>query len=163
MTARQWTHGAVTIEGLTLGNDARSVTLPRRFFNYFVTDGILRPLGGEGSHLTGIGYTRTGNDIAIRGDTGQVVLVRKGSFEIASMVNTNLEAFLEFMGLCEDRYPYYTDEGDLDDSIEASDGLRSELNEIDPGALGQGSYWSDFLSDVAIGDYAEVSDDESDE
>jgi hypothetical protein len=102
-----------------------------------------------------------GDGIAIRGDTGQVVLVRKGSFEVASMVNANLEAFLEFMGQCEDRYPYYTDEGDLDDSIEASDRLRSELSEIDPGALREGSYWSDFLSDVAIGDYAEVSDNES--
>jgi SUKH-4 immunity protein len=163
MTDRQWTHGAVTVEGITLGDDTLSVTLPRRFFNYFVTDGILRPLEGGGGHLAGIGYTRTGDDIAIRGDTGQVVLVRKDSFEIASMVNTNLEAFCEFMGLCEDRYPYYTDEGDLDDSIEASDGLRSELSGIDPAALREGSYWSDFLSDVAIGDYAEVSDDGSDE
>jgi hypothetical protein len=163
MASHQWAHGAVILEGLVVGDRAHHATLPRRFFYYFTTDGDLRPLGGGETRLTGIGYASTGDDIAVDGDTGQVVLVCRGTSEGASLINTSLDAFVNFLRLCEDRYPYYTDEGDLDDSIEAASSLRSELVGIDPDALRQGSYWSDFLSGVAMGDYAEVSDDESDE
>ena len=156
---RQWLFGAATFKNLreypafaASPDGGRMIGLPQRFFHYFTTDGLLRPLD-HGTGIIRFGYSISGDYIAVDSASGRVVLANAKTSSISSVVNSSLANFIDFLQVCESRYPYYADEGDLDDSIQAAEALRNELASIDPAALEPGTYWSDFLSDVAIGDY----------
>lgn len=159
-----WLHGGVVVNDLadrSIPRNLRGVGshLPSRFFHYFMTAEAFHSLGRSGrAGLVEIGRSRSGDLVAVEENTGKVVLADPENLRVSSVINVNLEAFIRFMEICEDRYPYYSDEGDLDESIEFAMSLRDELTLVDPDALSPGSYWSDFISDVANGDYAEPVD-----
>jgi hypothetical protein len=129
--------------------------IPTRFFFYFRSDGTVETVhGGSGRTFVRFGYTRDKEYICLAGDDLTVVEISPRDNSVISLAGSSLGQFLDIMAFCEDRYPYYTDEDDIDTTIEASSSLRRNLSAIDSEALSPGSYWSNFLSDVANGDYA---------
>ncbi|MFC1429409.1 SUKH-4 family immunity protein [Streptacidiphilus sp. N1-3] len=167
---RQWINGSCTYSGESLAGlpeelveACRGGLIPTRFFHYFRADpAIERVPDSEGRDLTRIGFSLSGDYIVVGSKDGNLLQVDSVDLHTVSVVNSSLNAFVAFMSLCEERYPYYSDagEGDFEVSIAASEQLGEELTPLDPGALVPGTYWSDFLSDVANGDYAEVVDEE---
>ncbi|MGX4736166.1 SUKH-4 family immunity protein [Kitasatospora griseola] len=167
---RQWINGSCTYSEESLARlpeelveACRHGLFPTRFFHYFRADpAIERMSDSEGHELTRVGFSLSGDYIVVGSTDGRVLQVDSVDVHTVSVVNSSLNAFADFMSLCEERYPYYSDsgEGDFEVSIAASEQLREELTPLDPGALAPGTYWSDFLSDVANGDYAEVVDEE---
>jgi hypothetical protein len=130
----------------------RAVGLPRRFFHYFTTDGVLRPID-SGTGIIGFGYSIVGDHVALDTGNGRVVLVRAKTRCIFSVVNSSLANFVDFLQVCESRYPYYPEKVGFDDSELAAEAIEGQLADIDPVALDPGTYWSDFISDVANGIY----------
>jgi hypothetical protein len=164
-----WVNGSATFSEAELGNIAGGATdllatrsVPVRFFHYFWTDGSIERLtDGNGRSFVRFGFTRGDELICLALDDLSILQIWPHDLSILTMVNSDLDNFLGFMALCEERYPYYTDEGegDFEVFIEASERLNGELAQIDSGALAPGSYWSNFLADVSNGDYAETVDE----
>lgn len=155
----QWRSGAATYENLadypsfpSSARGRRAVGLPRRFFHYFTTDGVLRPID-SGTGIIGFGYSIAGDHVALDTGSGRVVLVRAKTGFIFSVINSSLGSFVDFLQVCESRYPYYPDKVGFDDAELAAEALQGQLADIDPVALDPGTYWSDFISDVANGIY----------
>lgn len=135
-------------------------SIPARFFFYFRSDGTVETFeGGSGQALVRFGYTRDNEYICLAAGDLNVLEVLPRDNSVISLAGSGLDQFLELMAACEDRYPYYTDEDDIETSIEAASSLERELSAIDPEAISPGSYWSNFLSDVANGDYSVTADE----
>jgi hypothetical protein len=170
---REWLNGSAwypdaALEALpaTLSAVFSSGAIPKRFFYYFTADGGIEEVQGvPGRRLARFGHTRPGDYVAVDLDTSEVFHIRVRGTGDVTLINSSLEAFSEFMWLCETRYPYYTTGGDADFDVfvAAANRLKSELSLIDSHAFEPGSYWSDFLSDVGNGDYGEPSDEDEDE
>jgi hypothetical protein len=144
----------VTVRGLL---ESRSI--PVRFFSYFRSDGTVETIqSASGRAFVRFGYTRDDNNICLATDDQTVVEVWPRDNSITSLAGSCLGKFLDIMAVCEDRYPYYTDQDELETLIEAANALERELRTIDPEVLVPDSYWSVFLSDVQMGYYA-VSED----
>lgn len=165
----QWLNGPARFPGGTIERLPPSVgdvlaggRIPAEFFHYFRSDGAAEQISSpDGRHLTRIGFTRSGDYVAVDDDNLTVLQLRPVDLAVSSVINTTLESFAEFLAICEDEYPYYTDDDSGFEACEAAaDNLRSVLMRIDARALDPGTYWSDFLADVANGDYAEVVDDD---
>jgi SUKH-4 immunity protein len=163
-----WMEGQVAYDPGALGQVGAAVrglleshSIPVRFFSYFRADGTVKTIrDGSGRAFVQFGYTRDDRYICLAGDDLTVVEVRPRDNSITSLAGSGLDQFLSIMAVCEDRYPYYTDQDELETLIEAANSLERELRAIDPEVLGPDSYWSVFLIDVQMGDYAEVSEDE---
>jgi hypothetical protein len=166
---RQWKNGPAAFADDSLGQAGSLVAdlfegnvLPLRFFHYFMTDGSAELMkSSAGRPVLRFGFSRGSDVICLALDDLSVVELTSRDNSIVSFVNTSMEKLIDFLGLCEDRYPYYPaaededeDEGDFLVSMQAADRLRAELLPIDEPALAPGTYWSDFLSDVANGDYS---------
>jgi hypothetical protein len=130
-----------------------SRSIPARFFSYFRSNGTVEAIrDGSGRKLVRFGYTRDNEYICLAAGDLTVLEVLPRDNSAISLAGSGLDQFLDLMAACEDRYPYYTDEGDIETSIEVASSLKRELSAIDPEAISPGSYWSNFLSDVANGD-----------
>lgn len=162
-----WLNGGTTYPPAALedaGPVARGllegVVAPTRFFYWFSTDGsvdhLVDPTGRE---FVRFGSNRSDRFVCLALDNLSVLDIRPNDLTVRSLINSDFNKFLDFMATLEARYPYYTDEDEIETMIEASRALREELAEIDSDALAPGTYWSDFLSDVANGDYAVSVDD----
>jgi hypothetical protein len=133
--------------------------IPASFFSYFRSDGTVETIqSASGRALVRFGYTRDDNNICLAADDQTVVEVWPRDNSITSLAGSGLGQFLDIMAVCEDRYPYYTDQDELETLIDAANALERELRTIDPEVLAPDSYWSVFLSDVQMGYYA-VSED----
>jgi SUKH-4 immunity protein len=168
---RQWRNGAAQfpsseLESLPAG--LRSIftsgSIPARFFHYFIADNVIEEVHGVPERrLARFGFTRSKDHVAVTLDTFEVLQVRAGGSMEATLINSTLSAFSDFMSYCERRYPYYdvnTGEADLSLFTAASRSLKSELELIDPRAFATDSYWSDFLSDVGRGNFGEPTGEE---
>jgi hypothetical protein len=132
--------------------------IPARFFYYFTATDTLVPVGG----LICFGLTRDQDMVCLEKVDSSVWEVSSRSDGAHSLINSNLDAFLEIMAICEEVISGHErvndDEQELEEEfierwIETSNDLRGRIAIIDPPSLFDGSYWSDFLSDVANGDY----------
>jgi hypothetical protein len=151
---------ALTVVGPVAGDLLRRRPVPTRFFYWFKTDGtVTRQIDSAGRVLVRFGLARSDEYICLTLDDLSIVEVVPADSSVISLVNTDLDKFLDSMAFCETRYPYYTDQDDVDVTIAVSTALRDGLAKIDPRALLPGSYWSNFLADVANGDYSIAVDD----
>jgi hypothetical protein len=163
-TDHTWLNGAVTypaealrVAGPVVGDLLRRRSVPTRFFYWFKTDGtVTRQVDPSGRVLVRFGLTRSDEYICLVLDDLSIVEAAATDSSVISLVNTDLDKFLDFMAFCEDRYPYYTEQDDIDVTIAASSSLRDGLTQMDPNAFLPGSYWCNFLADVANGDYSIV-------
>jgi len=70
-------------------------------------------------------------------------------------MNSSIEAFNRCVEAAIRRYPYYGLNSDLSDRHTISTELAEQIAAIDPAALAdKDSFWSTFVDDVEIGDYA---------
>ena len=170
---REWLNGAaqypnVALEALpaALSSVFASGAIPSKFFYYFTADSAIEEVHGvPGRRVVRFGYTRPGDFVAVDLDNFEVLQIRAGATNVTALINSSIEAFSDFMRLCEERYPYYVTGGDSDFDVfmSAADVLKSGLAVIDSRAFEPGSYWSDFLSDVGNGDYGEPSDEDDED
>lgn len=117
---------------------------------------VLISAGSEGTQADGIllGYSRENVELYLEFRSGNVLLLWPQE-EGRAVVNTSLSAFRESLVQVDARYPFYPKDRDLDMAQDAEEALRRILTEIDGAATADpDGYWSSFLEDVAVGDYA---------
>ncbi|MBC6471369.1 SUKH-4 family immunity protein [Actinomadura alba] len=145
-----------------MSNMLRSREAPVRFFYYFTAaDNLLLIAADSVGDCLRFGFTRDGNMVCVSAVDSSVWEVPVNETGGESLINSSIDSFLEIMAICEDlisRHERADDEGELGEEhierwIETSESICRRIEEIDPSSLFAGSYWSDFLSDVANGDY----------
>ncbi|BCY08610.1 SUKH-4 family immunity protein [Actinoplanes sp. L3-i22] len=128
----------------------REASLPDGFLTIFRKDpDFAQVQSGDRDELTRIGFAREGESICLDGATGEVVLVDDG--EVVSVVNASLDAFARSLEFSAGRLPFYSEDGDIDESIEAAEVLAEGLRAID--ARATGGFWAEFIADVSNGDH----------
>lgn len=70
-------------------------------------------------------------------------------------INSSIDAFNGIIGELSRRYPFYSEDTDVEDWEAAARMVRSIVTEIDPLAADEESFWSYFSSDVGGGDFFE--------
>lgn len=136
-----------------------STGLPRNFLGplYSAADRLeiidVSPLGrlirfGSSSHFS--------DGLFIDPSTGEIIDVTR--CEVRSFVNSSLEQFGQTVTAVVERFPFYSRGSDFDVNDEevaaAVRDLSAIIGRIDPPAMVRDRYWSTFVDDVAIGDYA---------
>lgn len=135
----------------------RHASLPDSLITIFRKDAEFPDVQADGRHMVRIGHSREQEDIAIDVATGEVVLVDGGS--VAGVVNTDLDSFVRSLEFVAGHLPFYSEEDDFEEAEEAARQLADGLAAIDSRSADEGSYWADFLSDVADGDYPGEDDE----
>ncbi|QXJ24410.1 SUKH-4 family immunity protein [Actinomadura graeca] len=137
-------------------------SLPARFFHCFQAVEDLRSALLSAEQSVGIGFTRDGDLICISAAGSSIWEVPKAGGGM-SLINSDLASFLEIMAVSEELISgcEYLDDGadeEMDEDyvqrwVAVSEAIRERIASMDPPSLAAGSYWADFLSDVANGDY----------
>lgn len=166
--SHEWEHGVADYSGPSSGEMDPEVRIklqrsgvPARFFHYFEATEVLALVEGlPGGDLVQFGFTRDRDLVCISPTDSSIWEIPEGSAGGRSLINSSLDAFLEIMASCERMILHQEcgDEEELGEEYiecwsEVSRDLRALMAEVDPSALFDGSYWSDFLSDVENGDY----------
>ncbi|MEV4806622.1 SUKH-4 family immunity protein [Nonomuraea sp. NPDC049421] len=112
----------------------------------------LMEVPGRGG-LIRFGETKNG-DICIDPSTGEVLEVIGQKRDCARLANTNIHLFIESVKAVLDRFPFYSVGSDLDSRVIVANDLTELIRAIDSFAVYQDSFWSTFIDDVEIGDYA---------
>ncbi|WP_146087638.1 SUKH-4 family immunity protein [Thermomonospora echinospora] len=166
-----WIYGAASFSGGGLEGveqqDRRifeSRMLPIRFFHYFEMAGSLEYLSVESVRdFICFGFTRSRDLVCLSiVDSSIWEVTPVGTGFDKSFINSTLDGFLDVMVVCEDMISGHAREDDdevelaeeyIERWIATSESIHDRISQIDSRALFPGSYWSDFLSDVANGDY----------
>lgn len=92
----------------------------------------------------------------INPDTGGIVEVGQGRVRL--FVNSSLKQFGQTVAAIVERFPFYSRTSDYDVNDEevavAVRDLSAIIGRIDPPAIIEDRFWSTFVDDVAIGDFA---------
>lgn len=100
--------------------------------------------------------THFSDGLFINPATGEIVEVAFG--EARLFVNSSLEQFAQTVTAIVERFPFYSkdSENDVNDEEVAAAvrDLSAIIGRIDPPAMIEDRFWSTFVDDVAIGDYA---------
>jgi hypothetical protein len=136
-----------------------STGLPRNFLGplYSAAEKLaivdVPPLGrlirfGNSSHFS--------DGLFINPGTGEIVDVAQG--QVRSFVNSSLEQFGQTVSAIVVRFPFYSRDAEYavnDEAVAAAVlDLSAIIDRIDPPAMIKDRFWSTFVDDVAIGDYA---------
>jgi hypothetical protein len=99
--------------------------------------------------------------ICIEVPSGSIVRVF-GDASTRRLVNSDLEAFTAVVSAVIERFPFYTQDSELEDWTRAADDIRGIVAGIDPPALADTGFWETFTDDVENGDYPteDVIDDD---
>jgi hypothetical protein len=88
--------------------------------------------------------------------TGEIVEVALG--QVRSFVNSSLDQFTQTVTAIVERFPFYSRDAEYEVNDEevavAVRDLTAIISGIDPPAMEVDRFWSTFVDDVAIGDYA---------
>ncbi|SCL20765.1 SUKH-4 immunity protein [Micromonospora rhizosphaerae] len=138
--------------------DLCRIGLPKIAINIFKPSLQPVPVSAEvaGGRTGGIviGYSREGAELYLDFESENVWLLWRGDSS-HTVVNTSLGAFRESLLQVDARYPFYPSNRNLEMAEEAEAELRQILVEIDGIATADpDGFWSAFLDDVAVGDYA---------
>jgi hypothetical protein len=90
-----------------------------------------------------------------------VVHVAEPGAGTTNPVNSHLDLFAGSVRAVIDRFPFYDLDADLEERERIAAELRAVLHSIDSSALDANGFWTTFLDDLTIGDYAteEIVDD----
>ncbi|MEU4564118.1 SUKH-4 family immunity protein [Actinoplanes sp. NPDC023936] len=134
-------------------DDLCRVGLPRVGLNIFTPSPGPAPGSAEVDGIV-LGCSRENVELYVEFVSGNVCL-RWPQESGPAVVNSSLGAFRESLLEMDVRYPFYPADRDLDMAWEAAEELRRILVRIDSVATADpDGYWSSFLDDVAVGDYA---------
>ncbi|MEU8077946.1 SUKH-4 family immunity protein [Catellatospora citrea] len=134
--------------------------LPREVLGIFTADAVPEPLvDSSGARLVRFGVTREQDLICLALDDLSIRELKAGSHECMSKINSSLAAFIGFLNICENAYPYCLNDFDDDEEMEdpglAAATIRKKFAELDHGTLTPDGYWDRFLIDVSFGDYGD--------
>lgn len=103
--------------------------------------------------LVRFGETKSG-DICVDPNSGEVFEVT-GKFRTrACMANASICQFVQSVQVVIKAFPFYSMESDLDERIVVASKLTEAIRRVDSSAIYPDSFWSTFIDDVEIGDYA---------
>ena len=95
--------------------------------------------------------------ICVDPTTGQVLeILRKGT---ALFVNSSIAAFTEIVRAVLARFPYYDEDAEFDEIDAVARDLADLIRGIDPEAMADDRFWSTFVDDVEMGDFATRADE----
>ncbi|WP_203688374.1 SUKH-4 family immunity protein [Catellatospora coxensis] len=137
--------------------------LPRAVITIFTADAVPEQLViPSGARLVRFGRSREGDLVCLALDDLSICEVDAEAHEMRSTINTSLSAFIAFLGVCENGYPFALHGGDYDDDDVyddpeslAADTVHKAFEELDPTVLDSGRFWDWFLSDVRSGDHCD--------
>ncbi|WP_165950191.1 SUKH-4 family immunity protein [Actinomadura sp. GC306] len=148
---------------LHVRTELRHLGVPARFFYYFqAAEGLNLIEEGPGVGLVHFGFTRDHRKVCISPTDLSIWEVAENPPIGRSLINSSLEGFLKFMAICEKRISSQQcvdeEEEELGEEciecwLKVANDIRTRMAKGDSSALFDGSYWSDFLSDVENGDY----------
>jgi hypothetical protein len=93
--------------------------------------------------------------ICVHAGTFAVVHVAEPDATTTNPVNGDLDLFTESIRAMIDRFPFHDEDAELEDRERVAAELRAVLHAIDGSAVeAANGFWTTFLDDVTIGDYA---------
>ena len=141
-----------------LWDDLCLTGLPKKVITIFKAspEPVLASANLDGHRTNGIvlGYSREDQELYLDFDSGKVwrLWVEDSGHMI---VNRSLQAFRESLIWVDARYPFHPSDRTLDAAWVAEQAIRQALVDIDDTATAEpDGFWSAFLDDVAVGDYA---------
>jgi hypothetical protein len=89
--------------------------------------------------------------------TGQVLeITRQGT---VLFVNSSIAAFTETVRAVLERFPYYDEDAEFDEIHAVARDLADLIHGINPEAMADDGFWSTFVDDVEMGDFATQADE----
>ncbi|WP_158679174.1 SUKH-4 family immunity protein [Streptomyces sp. Tu 6176] len=130
-----------------------SVNVPDSFFFFKANDGLERLTSGSGEVY--YQFWRRGHDVGVylHGESGRVFA--GASLNDLVFANSSVDCFTECVEKITERSPFYSEDADLEECELAARALEGVVFGIDPSAIAEGTFWSDIISDISIGDYFE--------
>ncbi|MFD4976988.1 SUKH-4 family immunity protein [Streptomyces sp. NPDC058424] len=101
------------------------------------------------------GYTGMSGSILLNPATGEVVESGEDLNKV-SLVNTSLERFAECIRAVIDRCPFYSNDASDEEWESAANDVERIVCAIDSNAYIEDGYWSEMVSDITMGDYADL-------
>ncbi|MGW0087341.1 SUKH-4 family immunity protein [Streptomyces sp. NPDC003393] len=136
-----------------VSGDGVSVEVPVTFFSYRANDHLERLMSGEGEIY--YQFWRMGHHVGVYLQQSSGIIFAGASLNGLVFANSSIELFNECVKKIIDRFPFYAEGSDLDDCEMAAEDLEGIVRGVDPSAANEGTFWSDFITDVSIGDYPE--------
>lgn len=113
-----------------------------------------RIIESEGRRLIWFANCSSTVKMCVAVQDGAVVTVSKSGVQRLRKVNSTLDQFLTSVKRIISRFPFYSEEADPAEFEDVANELESILLEIDPGSIVDDGFWSTFIDDVRLGDYA---------
>ncbi|WP_328375258.1 MULTISPECIES: SUKH-4 family immunity protein [unclassified Streptomyces] len=129
-----------------------SVKVPDDFFSYKPNESLVLRRNGEGVEYIEFATYAADCHVYIEHGTGNVM----SGWDINDLgfANSSISLFSKCMTAVASRYPYYAEDAEAEEWIAARDRLDAVIRSIDPPAADEDTYWSEFTSDVLMGDYS---------
>jgi hypothetical protein len=127
--------------------------VPAEFFAYQALDLIERVSGRGGRSFARLGSVEDEVGVYLDEDSGEVISWFDP--DDVTFVNSSIEKFTECVRILTERFPYYSEDSDLEDWMGAAVEIQKLIKKIDPAAYREGSFWYEFRWDVTMGEYHE--------
>jgi hypothetical protein len=118
-----------------------------------VDDLTVRDAPGFG-RVVQFGSVMQDDPICVDPATGQVLELPHVSHAAPLVVNSSLNAFTETVRVVLERFPYYDEDAEFEEIRAVAHELGDLIRRIDPVAMATDQFWSTFVDDVEMGDFA---------
>ncbi len=111
----------------------------------------------EHGGLIQFGQLMHDDPVCVDPTTGQVLeITRQGT---VLFVNSSIAAFTETVRAVVERFPYHDEDAEFDEIHAVARDLADLIRGIDPEAMADDRFWSTFVDDVEMGDFATQADE----
>jgi len=111
----------------------------------------------EHGRLIQFGQLTHDDPVCVDPTTGQVLeITRQGT---VLFVNSSIAAFTETVRAVVERFPYHDEDAEFDEIHAVARDLADLIRGIDPEAMADDHFWSTFVDDVEMGDFATQADE----
>lgn len=105
--------------------------------------------------LVWFGNSRSTGRVVLDAITGEVLeIIEASNTPRVAFINTSLDAFARTAEAALARFPFYSRDDELEARRRVAEELSAAMTQIDPLSMRSDQFWSTFVDDVEIGDFA---------
>ncbi|GGX63115.1 hypothetical protein GCM10010515_33470 [Streptomyces fructofermentans] len=138
---------------LEVARSGAKLVVPKLFFSYKALDEAERVGPGSDGNLIRFGAFGLRSSVYFN-ETSHEVLYGMSPKDVA-LVNTSLSRFTQCVMRVGEMFPFYDEEGGVDEWEYGAQRLENVIREVDLSAYREGAYWYEFRWDVSMGDFYE--------
>ncbi|MDH6214913.1 SUKH-4 family immunity protein [Streptomyces pseudovenezuelae] len=135
------------------GDNGVSLEIPDNFFEFSANERLEPVVSEDGEKYYQIWHLGHHLGVYLHWKSGTVVAGSRLDRRV--FANSTIQKFRECVLSLAEHFPYYSDDPDQDELNEAGRNLENLVGAIDRPAVDEGTFWSDFISDIVMGSYVE--------